>query len=104
MACPTRRHRYEIRPWPSNDSLTGFLRLADQLLQDTLEARPPQRLSSLMSQSLVLVVFELLLLLAGLGLSQFLSSAVGNVSTTLTGIIGLLGALILRAGLFTQVV
>ena len=53
--------------------LLGLLRLADQLLQDTLEARPPQRLSSLMSQSLVLVVFELLLLLAGLGLIQVLS-------------------------------
>jgi uncharacterized membrane protein len=38
-----------------------------------------------------------------LGLIQFLSWAVGNVSTTLAGIIVLLGALILGAGLFTQV-
>ena len=83
--------------------LLGLLRLADQLLQDTLEARPPQRLSSLMSQSLVLVVFELLLMLAGLGLIQVLSWAVGHVSTTLAGLIVLLGALILGAGLFTQV-
>ena len=83
--------------------LLGLLRLADQLLPDTMEARPPQRLSSLMSQSLVLVVFELLLLLAGLGLIQVLSWAVGHVSTSLAGLIVLLGALILGAGLFTQV-
>ena len=83
--------------------LLGLLRLADQLLPDTLEARPPQRLSNLLSQSLVLVVFELLLLIGGLGLIQFLSWAVGNVITTLAGIIVLLGALILGAGLFTQV-
>ena len=83
--------------------LLGLLRLADQLLPDTLEARPPQRLSNLLSQSLVLVVFELLLLINGLGLIQFLSWAVGNVITTLAGIIVLLGALILGAGLFTQV-
>lgn len=83
--------------------LLGLLRLADQLLPDTLEARPPQRLSNLLSQSLVLVVFELLLLLAGLGLIQVLSWAVGHVSTTLAGLIVLLGALILGAGLFTQV-
>jgi uncharacterized membrane protein len=56
-----------------------------------------------MSQSLVLVVFELLLLLAGLGLIQVMSWAVGHVSTTLAGLIVLLGALILGAGLFTQV-
>jgi hypothetical protein len=36
-----------------------LLGLADQLLPDTLEERPPQRLSTLMNQSLVLVVFEL---------------------------------------------
>ena len=83
--------------------LLGLLRLADQLLPDTLEARLPQRLSNLLSQSLVLVVFELLLLINGLGLIQFLSWAVGNVITTLAGIIVLLGALILGAGLFTQV-
>ena len=77
----------------------GLLRLADQLLPDTLEARPPQRLSTLMSQSLVLVVFGLLLLLAGLGLIQFLSWAVGHVSTTLAVLIG---AQILGASLFTQ--
>ena len=84
--------------------LLGLLRLADQLLPDTLEARLPQRFSNFLSQSLVLVVFELLLLIAGLGLIQFLSWAVGNVITTLAGIIVLLGALILGAGLFTQVV
>ena len=70
--------------------LLGLLRLADQLLTDTLEARLPQRLSNLLSQSLVLVVlvvFELVLLTAGLGLIQFLSWTVGNVSTTLAGII-----------------
>ncbi len=72
--------------------LLGLLRLADQLLPDTLEARLPQRLSNLLSQSLFLVVFEVLLLIAGLGLIQFLSWAVGNVSTTLAGIIVLLGA------------
>ena len=38
-----------------------------------------------------------------MGLIQFLSWAVGNVSTTLAGIIVLLGALILGAGLFTQI-
>ena len=103
MACPTGRHRCADQHWPSNDSLTGLLRLADQLLPDTLEARLPQRLSNLLSQSLVLVVFELLLLIAGLGLIQFLSWAVGNVITTLAGIIVLLDALILGAGLFTQV-
>jgi uncharacterized membrane protein len=83
--------------------LLGLLRLANQLLPDTLEARQPQRLSNLLSQSLVLVVFELLLLLAGLGLIQVLSWAVGHVSTTLAGLIVLLGALILGAGLFSQV-
>ena len=84
--------------------LLGLLRLADQLLPDKLEAQLPQRLSNLLSQSLVLLVFELLLLIAGFGLIKFLSWAVGNVSTTLAGIMVLLGALILRAGLFTQVV
>ena len=44
-----------------------------------------------------------MLLIGGLGLIQFLSWAVGNVITTLAGIIVLLGALILGAGLFTQV-
>jgi uncharacterized membrane protein len=83
--------------------LLVFLRLADQLLPDTLEARLPQRLSNLLSQSLVLVVFELLLLIAGLGLIQFLSWAVGDFSTILEGIIVFLSALILGAGLFTQV-
>ena len=85
--------------------LLGLLRLADQLLPSPLEPRPPQRLKTLLSQALVLVAIELFLLLAGLGLIQFLSWAVGQVITTLTGLIVILGALalIVGAGLFTQV-
>ena len=52
--------------------LLGLLRLADQLLPSPLEPRPPQRLKTLLSQALVLVAIELFLLLAGLGLIQFL--------------------------------
>ena len=83
--------------------LVGLLRLADELLPAPLEPRRPQRLISLLSHALALVFFELLLLLAGLGLIQCLSWAVGQVSTTLAGLIVILGALILGAGLFTQV-
>ena len=82
--------------------LLGLLRLADQLLPAPLEPRPPQRLKTLLSQALVLVAIELCLLLAGLGLIQCLSWAVGQVSTTLAGLIVILGALIVGAGLFTQ--
>ena len=83
--------------------LLGLLRLADQLLPAPLEPRPPQRLKTLLSQALVLVAIELFLLLAGLGLIQCLTWAVGQVSTTLAGLIVILGALIVGAGLFTQV-
>jgi uncharacterized membrane protein len=52
---------------------------------------------------LALVIIELLLLLAGLALIQGLSWAIGQVSTTLAGLIVILGALMLGAGIFTQV-
>ena len=83
--------------------LLGLLRLADQLLPPPLEPRPPQRLSTLLNQALALVIIELLLLLAGLALIQGLSWAIGQVSTTLAGLIVILGALMLGAGIFTQV-
>ena len=82
--------------------LLGLLRLADQLLPDPLESRPPQRFITLLSHAVALVFIELVLLLAGLGLVQGLSWAVGQVSTTLAGLIVILGALILGAALFTQ--
>ena len=70
--------------------LLALLRLAGQLLPAPLEPRPPQLLKTLLSQALVLVAIELFLLLAGLGLIQCLSWAVGQVSTTLAGLIVIL--------------
>lgn len=83
--------------------LLGLLRFADQLLPVPLEPKPPQRLTTLLCQAFALMVIELLLLVAGLTLIQCLSWAIGQVSTTLAGLIVILGALILGAGLFTQV-
>jgi len=83
--------------------LLGLLRFADQLLPAPLEPKPPQRLTGLLCHAFALMVIELLLLMAGLTLIQCLSWAVGQVSTTLAGLIVILGALILGAGLFTQV-
>jgi hypothetical protein len=83
--------------------LLGLLRFADQLLPAPLEPKPPQRLTGLLCHAFALMVIELLLLVAGLTLIQCLSWAVGQVSTTLAGLIVILGALILGAGLFTQV-
>ena len=83
--------------------LLGLLRFADQLLPAPLEPKPPQRLTTLLGQALALMLIELLLLVVGLTLIQYLSWAVGQVSTTLAGLIVILGALILGAGLFTQV-
>ena len=83
--------------------LLGLLRFADQLLPAPLEPKPPQRLTALLCHAFALMVIELLLLVAGLTLIQCLSWAVGQVSTTLAGLIVILGALILGAGLFTQV-
>ena len=51
----------------------------------------------------MLVAIELFLLLAGLGLIQCMSWAVGQISTTLAGLIVILGALIVGAGLLNQV-
>ena len=83
--------------------LLGLLRFADQLLPAPLELKPPQRLTTLLGQALALMLIELFLLVVGLTLIQYLSWAVGQVSTTLAGLIVILGALILGAGLFTQV-
>ena len=83
--------------------LLGLLRFADQLLPAPLEPKPPQRLTALLCHAFALMVIELFLLVAGLTLIQCLSWAVGQVSTTLAGLIVILGALILGAGLFTQV-
>ena len=83
--------------------LLGLLRFADQLLPAPLEPKPPQRLTALLCHAFALMVIELLLLVAGLTLIQCLSWAVGQVSTTLAGLIVSLGALILGAALFTQV-
>jgi hypothetical protein len=83
--------------------LMGLLRFADQLLPAPLEPKPPQRLLTLLSQALALIVIELLLLVAGLALIQCLSWAIGQVSTTLAGLTVIVGALIVGAGLFTQV-
>jgi len=83
--------------------LLGLLRFADQLLPAPLEPKPPQRLTGLLCHAFALMVIELLLLVTGLTLIQCLSWAVGQVSTTLAGLIVILGALILGAGLFTQV-
>ena len=83
--------------------LLGLLRFADQLLPTPLDPKPSQRLTTLLGQALALMLIELLLLVVGLTLIQYLSWAVGQVSTTLAGLIVILGALILGAGLFTQV-
>ncbi len=83
--------------------LLGLLQLADQLLPDTLATRPTRRLTSLVPQTLALVSVELLVLVGWLAVVQCISGAIGHLSTTLAGLVVILGALILGLWFFTQV-
>ena len=102
MACPIRRHRYGYQPWPSNDSLTGVTAVSRSALD---------RHAGSTATSKTLKPVEPILGFGGLraitadcwvGTDSVFSWAVGNVSTTLAGIIVLLGALIIGAGLFPK--
>jgi hypothetical protein len=90
-SCPARRHRCADQPWTASSSPIWLTAISRSALASPLEPRPPQRLKTLLSQALVLVAIELFLLLAGLGLIQCLSWAVRQVSTTLEGLIVILG-------------
>jgi hypothetical protein len=88
---PARRHRCADQPWTESSSPIWLAAISRSALASPLEPRPHQRLKTLLSQALVLVAIELFLLLAGLGQIQCLSWAVRQVSTTLEGLIVILG-------------
>ena len=65
--------------------LLALLRLTDGLLPDRRDDRPDQTWRQLLHQAFTLVLFEMLLVLGGLGLIQSLSWMLGRWSTALAG-------------------
>ena len=82
--------------------LLALLRLTDGLLPDRRDDRPDQTWRQLLHQAFTLVLFEMLLVLGGLGLIQSLSWMLGRWSTALAGLSVVLGGLVLMSWLFSQ--
>ena len=82
--------------------LLALLRLTDGLLPDRRDDRPDQTWRQLLHQAFTLVLFEMLLVLGGLGLIQSLWWMLGRWSTTLAGVSVVLQRLVLMSWLFSQ--
>ena len=80
----------------------AMLRLADSLLPDSDAERPFQSWRQMLGQAIALLSLELLLLVGGVGMIQTLSWIAGRVSTTLAGLVVILGGLLLLSWLFSQ--
>jgi len=82
--------------------LLALLKLADRLLPDTEEPRPDQTWRQLLGQTAALLSLELVLLFGGVGMIQSLSWLTGRLSTTLAGLVVIVGGLLLLSWIFSQ--
>ena len=82
--------------------LLALLRLADRLLPDSEEPRPDQTWRQLLGQTMALLSLELVLLFGGVAMIQSLSWLTGRLSTTLAGLVVIVGGLLLLSWIFSQ--